>query len=178
MTALALPPGALNTGTPRCDISVTGMLFVPTRPHDRSPSPGGYFHRMHVVRAHDDRVGSVDRLADRVARAREAMQPVARRSVEREDAVLGHEGVAGAARSGVAKGGSGGPGRKIGASLAQRPLQALRTLTGHASALQFALSPNARMFFSHFTRSVRIMASSSAGLPPIGSEATVPKRLR
>jgi len=29
LTALALAPGALNTGTPRADISVTGMLFVP-----------------------------------------------------------------------------------------------------------------------------------------------------
>src|SRR5690242_6054825 len=28
-TALALAPGALNTGTPRFDISATGMLFVP-----------------------------------------------------------------------------------------------------------------------------------------------------
>jgi hypothetical protein len=29
LTALALAPGALNTGTPRFDISATGMLFVP-----------------------------------------------------------------------------------------------------------------------------------------------------
>jgi len=28
-TALALAPGALNTGTPRFDISATGMLLVP-----------------------------------------------------------------------------------------------------------------------------------------------------
>jgi hypothetical protein len=28
-TALAFAPGALNTGTPRFDISATGMLFVP-----------------------------------------------------------------------------------------------------------------------------------------------------
>ncbi len=29
LTALALAPGALNTGTPRFDISATGMLLVP-----------------------------------------------------------------------------------------------------------------------------------------------------
>ena len=29
LTALALAPGALNTGTPRFDISPTGMLLVP-----------------------------------------------------------------------------------------------------------------------------------------------------
>ena len=34
-------------------------------------------HRVHVVRAHEDRVRVVDRLADGVARRREAVQPVA-----------------------------------------------------------------------------------------------------
>ena len=29
LTALALAPGALNTGVPRFDISATGMLLVP-----------------------------------------------------------------------------------------------------------------------------------------------------
>src|SRR4030095_12491744 len=49
-------------------------------------------HRVHVVRAHENRVGMVDRLADRVARARETMQPVARDLVQRTELEAGHWG--------------------------------------------------------------------------------------
>ena len=45
-------------------------------------------HRVHIVRAHEDRVGMLDRLADRIASGREAMQPMGRDRVEREDLIL------------------------------------------------------------------------------------------
>ena len=79
-TALALAPGALNTGTPRCDISATGMLLVPAPARPMALTLRGIVHAMHVVRAHEDRVGLVDALADGVAFVRKAVQAVATRS--------------------------------------------------------------------------------------------------
>jgi hypothetical protein len=78
LTALALAPGALNTGTPRVDISATGMLFVPSR-RGRSPARSRDVHRVHVVRAHEDRVRPLDRLADEIARRGQPLEALARR---------------------------------------------------------------------------------------------------
>ena len=54
-TALALAPGALNTGMPRFESAATGMLLTPApaRPTARSDGPNSYL--MQVLRAHQDR---------------------------------------------------------------------------------------------------------------------------
>jgi hypothetical protein len=65
LTALALAPGALNTGTPRALIAGTGMLFVPG-----AGAADGLHRRcdgeqtVHVGRTHEDGVGVGDVLAD------------------------------------------------------------------------------------------------------------------
>ena len=48
----------------------------------------GYCHRLHVVRAHEDGIGMLDRLADLVARGRQAVQTLARDLVEHEHPIL------------------------------------------------------------------------------------------
>jgi hypothetical protein len=63
-TALALAPGALNTGTPRALIAATGMLLVPAPARPMAARWPGW-PSVQVGRAHQDGVGSVTSLPTR-----------------------------------------------------------------------------------------------------------------
>ena len=84
-TALALAPGALNTGMPRFESCATGMLFVPAPARATALTLVGHVHLVHVRRAHQDRVGVADLGGDLEAIARQALQPADGDVVERED---------------------------------------------------------------------------------------------
>ena len=55
-TALALAPGALNTGMPRRLSSATGMLLVPAPARPTARTESGTANVVHVGRAHQDRI--------------------------------------------------------------------------------------------------------------------------
>ena len=55
-TALAFAPGALNTGMPRRLIASTGMLLVPAPARPMARTRGRDAERVHVGRAHQDRI--------------------------------------------------------------------------------------------------------------------------
>ena len=63
LTALALAPGALNTGTPRADIAATGMLLVPEPARPMASTDSRDRSSVQVGRPHQDgvRVGDVGR---------------------------------------------------------------------------------------------------------------------
>ena len=86
-TALAFAPGALNTGTPRGrHRGHRDVVGAHAGASDRLDARRDR-HVVHVVRAHEDRIGMIAGLADRVPRAGEPVQPVARDLVERQDLV-------------------------------------------------------------------------------------------
>ena len=84
-TALALAPGALNTGTPRSLICFTGMLLVPAPARPIAFTWRRDLHRVHVVRAHQDRIGVRSTwLPTRIALRGKALEPDLRDVVERQ----------------------------------------------------------------------------------------------
>ena len=85
MTALAFAPGALKTGMPRLLSFATGMLLVPAPARATATTLVGNLQRVHVRRAHEDRVRVTDLGGDFVAIARQPLEPAHGDVVQRQD---------------------------------------------------------------------------------------------
>ena len=85
LTAFALAPGALNTGMPRLLSFATGMLLVPAPARATATTLVGNLQRVHVRRAHEDRVRVTDLGSHFVPIARQPLEAAHRDVVQRQD---------------------------------------------------------------------------------------------